>query len=87
MAETLIRKATVNVTRELETEARSNTELPQVPFGSLVRIALAVLAGYTVRDALRDHYLDPTSKRYAAIQEATRTATEADSDHTTNSQL
>jgi hypothetical protein len=80
-----VRRATVRVSDNLEREARANIDLPMssVPFGALVRIGLAVLAGYTVSDGFRKFYLDPASKKYQELMQ-TETDCQGKSDVSTD---
>ena len=58
-----IRSTSVHIPASLESEAREKSGLTYVPMGALIRIGLAVMAGYSPQDATRLFFLDPTSKR------------------------
>jgi hypothetical protein len=81
MSVTGYRYITVRVPNEVEEKARASAGLSSIPLAALIRICLAIVGGYSAGEAFDRYYLDPTSKRYRDIQEAQRTATEADSDH------
>jgi hypothetical protein len=84
------RIAAVRVTKDLEAKARVNADLPYAPLGAIVRIGMAVLAGYSKEEAVSRFYLDPASKRARMLSDddskggdATMVATNTSHEHDT----